>query len=110
MCTQIVDGVRGELTSLQRATLGALVVMDVHARDVVTKMAEDGVSDLSDFGWQAQLRTYWEANEVWEVELGLLIHSWAKYSLCHLDTCNSLSLLLCRTLPHLPERSASSCA
>ncbi len=60
---KIVDAVRGELTGLQRATLGALVVMDVHARDVVEQLAKQGVSDSMDFAWQAQLRTYWERQE-----------------------------------------------
>ena len=60
----VVNLVRGQLTSLQRATLGALVVMDVHARDVVTQLAEAGVHDESDFGWQAQLRSYWDDDEV----------------------------------------------
>lgn len=53
---------RGGLTALQRGTLGALVVMDVHARDVVAELAKEGVHDASDFAWQAQLRSYWEAN------------------------------------------------
>ena len=57
---KIVDRVRGELTSLQRKTLGALVVMDVHARDVVANLAKKGVSSPTDFDWQAQLRSYWE--------------------------------------------------
>ena len=57
---KIVDRVRGELTSLQRKTLGALVVMDVHARDVVSVLAKNGVASATDFDWQAQLRSYWE--------------------------------------------------
>jgi dynein heavy chain, axonemal len=51
-----VELVRGELTKLQRATLGAQVVIDVHARDVLAEMARDGVCSATDFAWQAQLR------------------------------------------------------
>lgn len=36
--------------------------MDVHARDVVTGLVQQGVADVRDFEWQAQLRTYWEQN------------------------------------------------
>ncbi|GFR46074.1 hypothetical protein Agub_g7539 [Astrephomene gubernaculifera] len=60
---EIVDLVRGNLTSLQRATLGALVVMDVHGRDVVTGLAEARVAAASEFDWQAQLRAYWQPGD-----------------------------------------------
>ncbi len=53
---QVVNKVRGKLSKLERKTLSALIVVDVHARDVATELAAQGVSSETDFEWMSQLR------------------------------------------------------
>lgn len=55
--------VRKDLSKLNAMTLGALVVVEVHARDVMMKMKDAGVDNASDFSWISQLRYYWVGDE-----------------------------------------------
>jgi dynein heavy chain len=59
----MVDLVRTPLDKQQRTLLGALLTIDVHARDVTRAMVAKGISSLSDFEWTKQLRYYWEEKE-----------------------------------------------
>ncbi|KAM9845816.1 dynein axonemal heavy chain 6 [Aulostomus maculatus] len=52
--------VRGNLPSLHRNIITALITIDVHARDIVTELVRQKVDSRSSFEWQRQLRYYWD--------------------------------------------------
>jgi len=58
-----VDLVRQRLTKLQSITLGALIVIDVHAQFVIENIVTNQVTDISKFEWVSQLRYYWEDDD-----------------------------------------------
>ena len=65
-CTKQLDDmvmlVRTPISKLQRYTLGAMVTLDVHGRDVLTFMVQAGVEAANDFNWVSQLRYYYDPN------------------------------------------------
>jgi len=52
-----------KLDKLQRLTLGALIVIDVHAKDVTWTLVNDKIDDPKAFEWMQQLRYYWENDD-----------------------------------------------
>lgn len=55
----LIERVRGELTSTQRTILAALTTLDVHAKDVVSELVREEIEDPEDFEWKSQMRYYW---------------------------------------------------
>lgn len=48
--------------------------MDVHARDVVTALADNNITNETDFDWQAQLRSYWVEDTMGDRGHTLMMH------------------------------------
>lgn len=52
----LVQLVRGRLSKMQRNVLSALIVIEVHAKDVAARLVEEKVCSVNDFEWISQLR------------------------------------------------------
>ncbi|TMS02261.1 Dynein heavy chain 2, axonemal [Larimichthys crocea] len=52
--------IRGNLSKVLRLKIVALVTVEVHARDVIDKLAKAGCNDVNAFEWLSQLRLYWD--------------------------------------------------
>lgn len=58
----LVDLVRGKLNSGAQLTIEALIVLDVHARDIVSLLQKEDVTSLGEFNWVSQMRYYWRTS------------------------------------------------
>ncbi|XP_041842513.1 dynein heavy chain 2, axonemal [Melanotaenia boesemani] len=56
--------IRENLPKVLRLKIVALVTIEVHARDVVDKLAKAGCNDVNAFEWLSQLRLYWEKDKL----------------------------------------------
>lgn len=65
----IVLMVRTDLEPMERITIKALVVIDVHARDVVGQLRDMNIQNPDDFEWSSQLRYYWEEKDQLQVKM-----------------------------------------
>ncbi|KAM3623278.1 uncharacterized protein V6R79_009492 [Siganus canaliculatus] len=55
--------IRGQLPSLHRNIISALITIDVHSRDIITNLVRQKVDDKSNFEWQRHLRYHWDQDQ-----------------------------------------------
>lgn len=57
---QLTELVKSNLPSVKHKIIVALITTDVHARDIIEELMNEGVSSISEFAWQKQLKYYWD--------------------------------------------------
>ncbi|XP_043277760.1 dynein axonemal heavy chain 2 [Venturia canescens] len=57
---EYTEAIKGNLNKLQRLKFKAIVVIEIHARDVIEKLYKSNCRDVSTFEWLSQLRFYWD--------------------------------------------------
>lgn len=57
---ELIIQVRGDLIANDRKKFNTVLIVDVHARDVIENFVRDGVVKNHEFEWESQLRFYWK--------------------------------------------------
>jgi dynein heavy chain len=52
--------VRQDISKLLRKAVNTLIILDVHARDIVDRFVRDSIMTAKEFAWESQLRFYWD--------------------------------------------------
>lgn len=60
---RLTEMVKKNMTHITRLKLVALLTIEIHARDVIDRLAKSNVDSESSFEWKRQLRYYWEKGE-----------------------------------------------
>ena len=60
---ELTTMVRGDLDSLNRKKINQLIIIDVHARDIIDSFVRDSVLDAREFAWESQLRFVWSRKD-----------------------------------------------
>jgi dynein heavy chain, axonemal len=56
----LVAKVRENIPKMLRIKVNTLLIVDVHARDIVDSFVRDSILDAREFAWESQLRFYWD--------------------------------------------------
>ncbi|XP_027024931.2 dynein axonemal heavy chain 10 isoform X2 [Tachysurus fulvidraco] len=59
----LVKRITQPLKSNDRRKLNTVLIIDVHARDIVDSFIRDNITDTREFEWESQLRFYWVKEE-----------------------------------------------
>ena len=57
---KLIELVRTDLPKLSMKKVNTLIILDVHARDIVDMFVRDSILDAKEFEWESQLRFYWD--------------------------------------------------
>jgi dynein heavy chain len=61
---QLIDLVteirRAEISNQMRKKINTLIIIDVHAKDIIDRFVRDSILDAREFAWESQLRFYWD--------------------------------------------------
>ncbi|KAF5830619.1 hypothetical protein DUNSADRAFT_14266 [Dunaliella salina] len=58
--SELTAMVRSDLSDEVRRKVNTLIIIDVHARDIVDTFVRDSIMDAREFAWESQLRFYWD--------------------------------------------------
>ena len=57
----LIKLVQGDLEKAERKKIITLITVDVHGRDVIQRLHDEGAEDVESFLWQSQLRYSWDS-------------------------------------------------